>query len=248
MSASEIASAVNQGLLSSSSHEETRKVWNGPSGAYSYGGGYWENKKVTVTTYTPLDGSIKMCGGVPYIMDGTYLNSIAQIEVSANKGLSKQTSGDSNPTWYGVRCFSLGKFSLGKSFYQHNSKADPDFSSALSIGGDDVEHAKDEMRFEISTELTQEDILDLINRNPMSIRAGEDGEVPELLGKTSCTIDSIQVRVVRLTPCYLEKQGKNSEKEFDPSYKYADVVKWSYIKTYCVDKHLPDKLRYWIIG
>ena len=236
MSASEIASAVNQGLLSSSSHEETRKVWNGPSGAYSYGGGYWENKKVTVTTYTPLDGSIKMCGGVPYIMDGTYLNSIAQIEVSANKGLSKQTSGDSNPTWYGVRCFSLGKFSLGKSFYQHNSKTDPDFSSALSIGGDDVEHAKDEMRFEISTELTQEDILDLINRNPMSIRAGEDGEVPELLGKTSCTIDSIQVRVVRLTPCYLEKQGKNSEKEFDPSYKYADVVKWSYIKTYCVDK------------
>lgn len=236
MSATEIANAVNNGWMSSSSHEETRKVWNGPSGAYSYGGGYWGNKKVTVTTYTSLNGRVKIQNGVPYILDGQYANTIAQTEVSANKGLSPHTSGDSNPTWYGVRCFSLGKFSLGKSFYQHNSKADPDFSSALSIGGDDVEHAKDEMRFEISTELTQEDILDLINRNPMSIRAGEDGEVPELLGKTSCTIDSIQVRVVRLTPCYLEKQGKNSEKEFDPSYKYADVVKWSYIKTYCVDK------------
>jgi len=230
MSATEIANAVNNGWMSSSSHEETRKVWNGPSGAYSYGGGYWENKKVTVTTYTSLDGRVKIQNGVPYILDGQYANTIAQTEVSANKGLSPHTSGDCNPTWYGVRCFSLGKFSLGRTFYGENSKADPDFSSPLSIGGNDVDHVKDEMRFEISAELTQEDILDLLNRNPMSIRAGEDGEVPELLGKTSCTIDSIQVRIVRLTPCYVDSNGGEIK------YKYSDVVKWSYIKTYCVDK------------
>lgn len=230
MSATEIANAVNNGWMSSSSHEETREVWNGPSGAYSYGGGYWENIKVTVTTYTALDGRVKIQNGVPYILDGQYANTIAQTEVSANKGLSPHTSGDCNPTWYGVRCFSLGKFSLGRTFYGENSKADPDFSNPLSIGGNDVDHVKDEMRFEISAELTQEDILDLLNRNPMSIRAGEDSEVPELLGKTSCTIDSIQVRIVRLTPCYVDSNSGEIK------YKYSDVVKWSYIKTYCVDK------------
>ena len=232
MSATEIANAVNNGWMSSSSHEETRKVWNGP-GVASAGywvSGYWEDKKVTVTTYTSLDGRVKIQNGVPYILDGQYANTIAQTEVSANKGLSSGTSGDCNPTWYGVRCFSLGKFSLGRTFYGENSKADPDFSNPLSIGGNDVDHVKDEMRFEISAELTQEDILDLLNRNPMSIRAGEDGEVPELLGKTSCTIDSIQVRIVRLTPCYVDSNSGEIK------YKYSDVVKWSYIKTYCVDK------------
>jgi len=234
MSATEALEAKNQGRLDIVTHYEKRRVWHGPTkgkGPYGYGAanGYWVDEQVPVSEFVSRDPRIEIRNGVPYVRDSQYENTIAQIEVRSNKGLSNGTSEDCNPTWYGARCFSLGPFSLGKTFHAQ-SGADPDFAEPLSIGGNDVDHSKDEMRFEICAELNQEDILDLLNRNPRSIMAGENGEIPELMGKTNCVIDSIQVRVVRLTPCYIDSNGGEIK------YKYSDIVKWSYLRTYCLDK------------
>jgi|GEM_PF-4939456 len=229
MSSQEIIDYSNAGKLNVSFHNEKQKTWVGPGNYIGAPQGYWHTETVRVYDYSSASSDVLIQNGVPYAQDNPYANSIAQIEVNANKGLSAGTGANSNPTWFGVRCFSLGEFSLGKTFYQRDM-SEPNFQSALNIGANDVDNAKDEMRFEICAELTQEDILDLLNRNPRSIRAGEDGEVPELLGKTNCIIDSIQVRVVRLTPCYIDNNSGEIK------YKYSDVVKWSYLRTYCLDK------------
>ena len=147
-------------------------------------------------------------------------------EISMNKGLTEGTEYDANPAWNGVTAFSFGSFSCGRKFYKTNS-SDPSLTDS-TIGGDDIDYARDEMKFEVSAELNQEDILDLLNKNPKSQLAGEDDV--SLNGLTDVTIDSIQVRVIRLTPCYI---GKN---EGEKNYTYSDFVKWDYLKTYCIDK------------
>lgn len=173
-----------------------------------------------------------------YIYQGNAANTTAGREVDANAGLvANHSSKDCNPTWSGVNAFSIGEWSCGKAGY---NKGDP---SKQDVGSfKNAEDCKDEMHFELTAELTQEDILDIINKNPMSIIAGSDQEYEtdegiennitnnSLVGKTNSLIDGVQVRVIRLTPCYINGEVSNI------NYTYNDVVKWSYLKTYCIDK------------
>lgn len=158
--------------------------------------------------------------------DNGYTTSVASREISLNYGLSEGTEYDSNPNFYNSKVFSFGKYSCGPQVYKSNSK-DPSVEDCPEFKN--PEDAKREMRFEISAELTQEDILDLINENPMSKRAG-DGSQPELMNKTDTVISGVEIRVIRLTPCYINKLKDNVQ------YTYSDVVKWDYIKSWMIDK------------
>lgn len=180
----------------------------------------------------------------PNTSEKTTVQTISEKEIVLNKGLSEGTSYNSNPDWSFVNCFGFGKFSCGENAY---SGADPSTMDNPEInktsGYKDLKDAKDEMHFEVTCELSQEDILDLINRNPMSKNAGRlpannigDIDIPNygLVGNTDVTVDGIEVRVVRLTPCYVNFTDTSSSSNV--SYNYNDVVQWSYIKTYCLDK------------
>lgn len=107
-------------------------------------------------------------------------------------------------------------------------------STREALFATNIDDAKDEMDFELTATLDQDTILDLINRNPKSIELGgvdeNDTTVNEFSDNTECLLDSIQVRVVRLTPCYVNKTIDSVQ------HSYQDIVQWSYLKTYCLDK------------
>lgn len=156
--------------------------------------------------------------------------SVSEREVLLNKGLSKDTDTDCNPNWEGVECWSFGAASCGREVWYKSSQKDPSLESSDVTCSDNqlTAYSKSEMRFEVDACLDKEDILDLINRNPKSKLTGMNS--PMLTGLTDVSIDSIEIRVLRLTPCYLDKSDGNK------SFSYSDVVKWTWLKTYVVDK------------
>ena len=180
-------------------------------------------------SWTPseLDSAWAMASQNFMVSDESY--NMSRNEVRLNKGLSSGTSETCNPNWEGAECWSFGRASCGykaaESNFSDPSLVDTDIS--FTDAGI-VAAAKNEMRFEVSVTLSKEDILDLIGRNPKSKVTGNNS--PLLMGMTDTEIDSVEVRVLRLTPCYIE--GKDGS----VSYTYSDVVKWSYLKTYCVDR------------
>lgn len=162
-----------------------------------------------------------------YQTDG---ENVSRNEVRLNKGLSAGTSEDCNPNWEGAECWSFGRASGGYKIAERDFQDPALVSTDISFSDFAlVDAAKNEMRFEVSATLSKEDILDLIGRNPKSMVTGEQEDSP-LTGKTDVEISGIEVRVLRLTPCYLE--GKDGGLD----YSYSDVVKWTYLKTYCIDK------------
>lgn len=153
----------------------------------------------------------------------------AQIEVKKNLGLSEGTDYDCNPNFDHVNAWSFGPASCGYLAWKNNA-TDPssteDWQSFTDLNI--TNGAKNQMRFELSVNLSKEDILDLLNKNPKSKRTEEMN--PNLAGLTEVSTDSVDVRVIRLTPCYINKtDGK-------VHYTYCDMVKWMYIKTECMDK------------
>lgn len=46
--------------------------------------------------------------------------------------------------------------------------------------------------------------------------------------------DKVEVRVIRLTPCYIDQNGVDSEKYGD--FSYQDLASWSTMRTFCFDK------------
>lgn len=56
-------------------------------------------------------------------------------------------------------------------------------------------------------------------------------EVQEILASGS---DWVEVRVIRLTPCYLDQSGVQSDNYGD--FSYQDLCKWTYLRTTCFDK------------
>lgn len=50
-------------------------------------------------------------------------------------------------------------------------------------------------------------------------------------------LDSIEVRVIRLTPCYID-QTNNSNSDTYSNMSYQDLVKWTYLRTWCFDKKM----------
>lgn len=163
----------------------------------------------------------------------SYSDSVSRRECELNKGLSEGTSNDCNPTWQGVTAFSFGQASCGRRIWDEVNKQDPSLTNGDITFADDsysseLSFAESPMKFEVSASLSKEDILDLLGQNPKSKNTEYNDSY--LAGLTDVAIDGIQVRVIRLTPCYINKtDGKKS-------YKYADVVKWTYLKSYCVDK------------
>ena len=163
----------------------------------------------------------------------SYSDSVSRRECELNKGLSEGTSNDCNPTWQGVTAFSFGQASCGRRIWDEVNKQDPSLTNGDITFADDsysseLSFAESPMKFEVSASLSKEDILDLLGQNPKSKNTEYNDSY--LAGLTDVAIDGIQVRVIRLTPCYINKtDGKRS-------YKYADVVKWTYLKSYCVDK------------
>lgn len=208
----------------------------------AYKGNYYNNSKWTLkkfisdylnTFYNNQDSDwVKSHPNLVY-KTSQAPTTVAEREVNANKGIKDNSSKNCNPLWSDVNAFSFGEWSCGKAGY---NKGDPSLESVSSLKNPD--DCKDEMHFEITAELTQEDILDIINKNPMSKIVGsvedigEDGEVANrsLLNMTDYLIEGVQVRVIRLTPCYVSKTTK------DTNYSYSDVIRWSYLKTYCIDK------------
>lgn len=167
-----------------------------------------------------------------YSVPGTE-TPVSERECALNKGLSEGTSTDCNPTWHGVKAFSFGAASCGRRIWDEVDKRDPSTEPGEITFGDDsyiteLSYAESPMKFEISATLSKDDILELLNKNPKT-KMTEYGD-KSLAGLTDVTIDEIQVRVLRMTPCYINKTDGQI------SYKYADIVKWSYLKTYCVDK------------
>lgn len=147
-------------------------------------------------------------------------NTPSAREVALNYGLSTGTSVNSNPNWNGVECFSFGEYSCGPKAVS----GDPGQGSVSSMNN--LEDAKDSMTFEISATLSQEDILDLINKNPETNSEGNS----LTNGKAKVVTDCIEIRVIRLTPCYIDKLRDKKQ------HTYSDIVKWTYIKTYGVNK------------
>lgn len=194
--------------------------------------------------------------GKKNVIERKTLTSVSANEVNRNKGIapaegvSQDEFENCNPDWVGSEVFSFGKFSGGVGMIEtadSNGETDPALTSAQiskTITKDQVftdnMGPKDEMLFEIEAELSQEDILDLINLNPKSILAGSDVNKSDgLLGNTEVEFDSIEIRVTRLTPCYVDKNVG------DISYSYSDVIKWAYIKTFKLNKSkLIDDIQY----
>lgn len=56
-------------------------------------------------------------------------------------------------------------------------------------------------------------------------------EVDELLASDA---DHVEVRVIRLTPCYIDQNGTQDDNHGD--FSYADLFKWSFLRTYSFDK------------
>ena len=160
-------------------------------------------------------------------------NTQAKRECELNKGLSEGTSKDCNPTWAGVKAFSFGRASCGRRIWDEVNKQDPGLESDDITFADDeytseLSFAESPMKFEVSASLSKEDILDLLNKNPKSKSTEYSDE--SLADLTDVEINGIQVRVIRLTPCYINKSDGSK------SYKYSDVVKWTYLKSYTIDK------------
>ena len=147
-------------------------------------------------------------------------------EVNLNYGLSEGTSKISNPNWNGIECFSFGKYSCGPQSVHGGDPGQVDCPSQANL-----KDAKDSMLFEITATLDQEDILDLINKNPWTNTEGQE----KTGGMANVVTDSIEIRVIRLTPCYIDKVVERKQ------HTYADVVKWRYIKTYSIDKTMLKK-------
>lgn len=147
-------------------------------------------------------------------------------EVKLNYGLSEGTSTNSNPNWNGIECFSFGKYSCGPQSVYDGDPGQVDCFPQVNL-----KDAKDSMLFEITATLDQEDILDLINKNPWTNTEGQE----KTGGMANVITDSIEIRVIRLTPCYIDKVVDRKQ------HTYADVVKWRYIKTYSIDKTMLKK-------
>ncbi len=175
--------------------------------------GYWTLMTAGCKNVTQVDSSTSV------------ISSISQNEVNANYGLSEGTSTDCNPNWTGVDVFTFGKYSCGEDAYRSDSYEPAINNKSKSFKN--IEHAKDQMTFEISAELTQEDILDLLNLNPKTNKLMSDLGTDDYKVVTDC----IQVRVIRLTPCYINK------KKNDYDYDYSDITKWTVMKTFCLDKN-----------
>ncbi len=170
------------------------------------------------------------------LKDTPYQVTNSRVEVQSNYGLSDGTDTNCNPNWIGSTVFCFGKYSGGVNFYKQNDFMPETISNAdrEKLFVKNINDAKDEMDFELTATLDQDTILDLINRNPKSIELGgvddDATTVNEFSDNTECLLDSIQVRVVRLTPCYVAKNIDSQQ------HSYQDVVQWSYLKTYCLDK------------
>ena len=163
-----------------------------------------------------------------YVQGGIVIPT-SYYEVWKNKGLSEGTRWNCNPDYDGVTAWSFGSASCGKAAWENNA-TDPSTTTDWQQFTDlnITNGAKNQMRFEISAYLSKEDILDLLNKNPKSKHTEE--VFPELAGLTDVSTDSIEVRVIRLTPCYINKTDGSVK------YSYSDMIKWSYIKTLCMDK------------
>lgn len=64
--------------------------------------------------------------------------------------------------------------------------------------------------------------------------AEECQKLLDINGEKSEFFDSIEVRVVRLTPCYINEV--ESKSKVDSGMTYEDLVKWTYIRTWSFDK------------
>lgn len=167
------------------------------------------------------------------------LNPTSKYEIEMNAGLSEGTSKDCNPDWSGVECFSFGKVSGGWKMYEGYD--DPSISTN-TIEAKNPDDYQNEMQFEIEATLSQEDILDLINCNPMTNRSASQNI--NLAGYTDVETDCIEVRVIRLTPCYVDGDY-NASNDSATQYTYSDVIKWNYLKSFTVDKNkLLDDIKY----
>lgn len=64
--------------------------------------------------------------------------------------------------------------------------------------------------------------------------AEECQKLLNIKGKKSDFFDSVEVRVIRLTPCFINEAGTNDK--YNSGQSYEDLVKWSYIRTWSFDK------------
>lgn len=65
-----------------------------------------------------------------------------------------------------------------------------------------------------------------------------DKEVRQMLnfGTGTDYLDNIEVRVIRLTPCYIDQTKDDDTSDKYSKYSYQDLVKWTYLRTWKFDK------------
>lgn len=64
--------------------------------------------------------------------------------------------------------------------------------------------------------------------------AEECQKLLDLDGKKSEYYDSVEVRVIRLSPCFINEVGTNDK--YNSPMQYEDLVKWTYLRTWSFDK------------
>ena len=83
----------------------------------------------------------------------------------------------------------------------------------------------------------KKDDYNVNERRYVFVKEFTPAEVQKLIdinGNRSEVFDSVEVRVIRLTPCYLNEVD-SKQKYYSPS-SYEDLIKWTYLRTWTFDK------------
>ena len=154
-----------------------------------------------------------------YIKDGLFDKELGYHTVPLSDFIVSIGSG-TNPYWNKCDVFNFGKYSTGK--------VEGDFISGISTSStsgwdfpDGKYFPKNEMRFTAYADIPDDIIKQLCK---LSENADENS-----------VLDSLEVRVIRLTPCYIDDTTSVSGVNNGPT-SYSDIVKWTTLRTYSYDK------------
>ncbi|MBQ0113118.1 MAG: hypothetical protein KBT03_08320, partial [Bacteroidales bacterium] len=119
-----------------------------------------------------------------------------------------------------IYCITKNFFYNKESLNHHNLSIT---SNGINVDDFKKKYGVNERRYVVVKEFTDEECRKLI------------GYDKDSNGKTYADIDSVEVRVIRITPSYLNEEG-NKDTESWSNMTYQDLCKWVYMRTFSFDK------------